>query len=449
MPPGLSLSGNTVSGTPTQPGSYSFTLQIADAAATPAIASKNLGITIDATGTSLAVSSSTLANGSYGGTYSEQLQAIGGTAPYTWSIASGTLPPGLAISGNTISGTPTQAGSFSFTLQVTDGAAVPVAASREFSITIDKVLLSVTATSITKPPGFANPAFTATYSGFVNGDDASVISGAPSFDCPATVSSPVGSYGIIVSQGSLTAANYRFAFVNGTLNIAELGTDSAGRTIAPVSLAASSDARLDIDAGTLMTDASGKPITGALTLSTTSYGAGSAPPPSVNSRRTANGNALVSLGASIDLALSSGGLSVKTITPPMRVTLTIPASYAAPGTTVEYYSFDGSKWQKEGTATVNADGTVEMLVGHLSIWAVAKFQLPSGKIVPNDTTTAITINDALRALRIAVGMITPTESDLANGDVAPLVNGSPAPNNKINVGDAIVILQKSLGIVGW
>ena len=90
-----------------------------------------------------------------------------------------------------------------------------------------------------------------------------------------------------------------------------------------------------------------------------------------------------------------------------------------------------------------------MQVGHLSIWAVATFkQLPSGKIA-SDGVSTVTIADALRALQIAVGLFAPTDADLANGDVAPLVEGRPSPNGSINVGDAIVILQRSLGIVKW
>jgi hypothetical protein len=54
--------------------------------------------------------------------YSLGLQATGGTAPYTWSITSGTLPDGLNIdpSTGTISGAPTTSGSFSFNVGVQD-----------------------------------------------------------------------------------------------------------------------------------------------------------------------------------------------------------------------------------------------------------------------------------------------------------------------------------------
>ncbi len=56
------------------------------------------------------------------------LQAGGGTAPYSWQVREGTLPPGLALSGGAISGTPTAAGTYYFTLAATDSS-TPIAAS--------------------------------------------------------------------------------------------------------------------------------------------------------------------------------------------------------------------------------------------------------------------------------------------------------------------------------
>ncbi|GIG87380.1 fibronectin type III domain-containing protein [Plantactinospora endophytica] len=58
--------------------------------------------------------------------YSVQLTAAGGTMPYTWSVSAGTLPPGLTLGPSTglLSGTPTTAGSFTFTVQLTDASGV-------------------------------------------------------------------------------------------------------------------------------------------------------------------------------------------------------------------------------------------------------------------------------------------------------------------------------------
>ena len=54
--------------------------------------------------------------------YSDQLTVTGGTSPFTWSVSAGTLPPGLTLGASTglLSGTPTTAGTYSFTVKVTD-----------------------------------------------------------------------------------------------------------------------------------------------------------------------------------------------------------------------------------------------------------------------------------------------------------------------------------------
>lgn len=62
------------------------------------------------------------------------LAATGGKAPYSWSINSGALPGGLALSGNTVGGTPSAAGTFTFGLQVTDAAGGTATASGTIGI---------------------------------------------------------------------------------------------------------------------------------------------------------------------------------------------------------------------------------------------------------------------------------------------------------------------------
>ena len=61
----------------------------------------------------------------------------------------------------------------------------------------------------------------------------------------------------------------------------------------------------------------------------------------------------------------------------------------------------------------------------------------------------VTIADALLALRIAAGVMTPTASDLIHGDVAPLVSGKPQPDGRIDIGDVVVILRKAVGLTSW
>ena len=78
-----------------------------------------------------------LQGGTPGVAYSETISAQGGTSPYTFSVAPSSLPDGLSLAGSTgvISGTPTTAGTSSFTIEVTDvnGAA----GSQEFTIIVE------------------------------------------------------------------------------------------------------------------------------------------------------------------------------------------------------------------------------------------------------------------------------------------------------------------------
>ena len=76
--------------------------------------------------------------GTQGVAYSRTLSALGGTAPYTYAITSGVLPAGLSLSGNSISGTPTVFGTFSFAVTATDATAAPgpYSGTRTYSLVI-------------------------------------------------------------------------------------------------------------------------------------------------------------------------------------------------------------------------------------------------------------------------------------------------------------------------
>ncbi len=87
---------------------------------------------------SLAIDGSILGSAMNGTAYTSTDHAAGGTLPYTWSVSSGQLPPGLAVTGTTgnISGTPTANGAFNFTLKVADSSSTQQTASAPYTITI-------------------------------------------------------------------------------------------------------------------------------------------------------------------------------------------------------------------------------------------------------------------------------------------------------------------------
>ncbi len=148
-----------------------------------------------------------------------------GVAPITLTA---TASSGLPVSYTVISGPATVNGN---TLTITGAGSVTVEANQagdeqwlpappvDDTFTVDPAVLTVTANSATMTYGGTLPTFTASYSGFVNGDTQGVLSGAPSLTTTATSQSPVGNYPITAAQGTLSAQNYAFAFVNGTLTI--------------------------------------------------------------------------------------------------------------------------------------------------------------------------------------------------------------------------------------
>jgi cytochrome c peroxidase len=69
--------------------------------------------------------------------------------------------------------------------------------------------------------------------------------------------------------------------------------------------------------------------------------------------------------------------------------------------------------------------------------------LPDGSFQGNGVVEVV---DALKALRIALGIVTPTPEERLHGDVAPLAGGFPAPDDRIDMADALVILRKAVGL---
>lgn len=135
LPNGLILnaSSGTISGTPTTVGTFNFTVRVSDAIG--ATASKALSITV---ATPLSITTTAMPGGSVGVTYSQNVSATGGTPPYSWSISAGSIPTGLSLNANSglISGMPSVAGIFNFTVRVS-GSVAGESASKALSINID------------------------------------------------------------------------------------------------------------------------------------------------------------------------------------------------------------------------------------------------------------------------------------------------------------------------
>ena len=89
----------------------------------------------------------------------------------------------------------------------------------EGSVGVYKAPLTLTASNLTMTQGSAVPPLTYTLTGFVNGDTAAVVTGAPALTTTVTSATPPGRYYIIPAKGTLAAANYTFQPVNGILTV--------------------------------------------------------------------------------------------------------------------------------------------------------------------------------------------------------------------------------------
>ncbi len=138
LPPGLALDGaaGNIKGTPSTTGTFDFAVAATDSADPPHTATANLSITVEPEAAALTVTTTLLPDARVDATYAATLEAAGGTAPYSWSLVDGFLPPGITLAPDgSLSGTPTVAGSYSATFQVTDGSTPAKTATATIGLT--------------------------------------------------------------------------------------------------------------------------------------------------------------------------------------------------------------------------------------------------------------------------------------------------------------------------
>ncbi|MGQ5341320.1 putative Ig domain-containing protein [Xanthomonas arboricola] len=159
LPAGITLDGSSgaLTGTPGSVGSFSFSVTATDSTTgTPSQATRSYTLTIAAP--PIVVAPSTLPAATRGTAYSQTLSASGGTAPYTYALASGTLPAGITLASNgTLSGTATVEGSFNVTVTATDAGSFT--GNQAYTLTVAGPNLVLPASTL--PAGTAGQAYSA------------------------------------------------------------------------------------------------------------------------------------------------------------------------------------------------------------------------------------------------------------------------------------------------
>ncbi|MBZ5524489.1 MAG: DUF11 domain-containing protein, partial [Acidobacteriia bacterium] len=203
--------------------------------------SANATVTVaQPTVTALTVAPASATYGNSTATLSATLKdSLGAAVPgKTISFTFNAAPAGSAVTDAngvasvTVSLTGINAGTYAISASFA-GDANTQAASGSANLVVNPAVLTITAGNASRLYGDPNPAFTFTFSGFVNGETAAVLTGSPTCTTVADPTSAVGTYPITCAVGTLSAANYTFTFVNGTLTVTPapltVTADSASR----------------------------------------------------------------------------------------------------------------------------------------------------------------------------------------------------------------------------
>jgi hypothetical protein len=136
MPQTYGCCGDVIAGTPTAAGAYRFTVQVKDGVGDTARQGFSIAVGPPAP-LEITFPATCCPAGSVGASYLQNFFVSGGVGPMTGAISAGALPPGLHLSASppiSITGTPTTAGTFAFTVRITDSTGAQ--ATEHGSITI-------------------------------------------------------------------------------------------------------------------------------------------------------------------------------------------------------------------------------------------------------------------------------------------------------------------------
>ncbi|MBA4136603.1 MAG: hypothetical protein C0518_04725 [Opitutus sp.] len=349
------------------------------------------------------------------------------------------------LSGTPSLTTPAAATSTVGTYAITAAIGTLAASNYQFTfvngtLTVTKATLTITANNASRTYGAANPGFSFTTAGFVNGETAAVLTGAPSLTTTADVSSPAGSYAINATIGTLAATNYQFTFVNGTLTVTKatltITANDASRSYGASNPTFGYTAIGFVNSETIAV------LTGAPSLTTPA----SASSPAGMYAITAAAGTLAA--ANYQFTFVNGTLTVG------KATLTVTAENKARayGAVNPAFTYTVSGYVNGETATVlggspglstSADTT--SAVGTYAITAAAgtlaatnyQFTFVNGTLTVNKATLTITAEDKNRAYGAANPAFTYVVTGYANGESSAVLTGAPALTTTAGVSSVV------------
>jgi hypothetical protein len=434
LPAGLSLSsGGVISGTPTTAGGpTSFTVQVSGGGTDTQV----LAITINA---AVNITTTTLPAGTVGVAYNQTLAATGGTGTYAWSVSAGTLPAGLSLSsGGVISGTPTTANTYSFTVQAVSGGSTDTQA---LSIIISYPAVNITTTTLPNGTvavpysqtllatgGNGTYTWTVTAGSLPTGlslSSAGVISGTPTTAQVASFTVQASSAGLTDTQAlSITIGTVVIPLNIDTTSLPG-GTVGTAYNQTLVASGGSAPYTWTISAGTLPA---------GLSMSTAGVITGTP--------TTANTYSFTARVQDAVAAFDTQALSIViSAVPPTGPTITRLEMTSAPGVAItsanigDNISLVGTNYgAAQGTSTITINGTPVTAVYYWSAGGdKVDFAVPTGATSGN---VVITVSGLTASIPLTIG----------GGGTAPSI-GSITPSTAA-VGQTIVIAGSNFGTSG-
>ena len=340
-PPVLTLPGNlTATATSAAGAVVTFSATATDLVdgTDPVTCTPPSGSTFPIATTTVSCSATDKAGNMSTGTFTVTVQSP--TVPkITWSTPAA-ITYGKALSATQLDATSTVAGTFVYTpaagtvlgaglrtLSVTFTPANPAlysSATVTVSLLVNPAPLTVKAENVRMKYGAALPDFAFRATGFVNGDTAATaLTGAPTLTTTATSQSPVGSYTITASAGTLAAANYTFTFKTGTLTI-EQATLTAAATDASTVYGSPIPTPAYTLSGFVNGDSQATAVTGSPSLSNTATTASTVGSYAID----------ISTGTltstNYKFAFKNGTLTITKATPSINWTTPAPIAYGTP-----------------------------------------------------------------------------------------------------------------------
>ncbi len=300
------------------------------------------------------------------------------------------------------------------------------------TLTVDRVPLTITANDTSRDYGSGNPAFTASYSGLVNSDTSSVVSGLK-LATTATGGSNIGSYTITASGG--TASNYTISRVNGTLTVNRAPLTITANDVSR-SYGAANPTLTASYAGLVNGDTSA--VVSGLSLTTTATSGSSIGDYTITALGgTASNYAISDVNGTLTVTrapLTITANDVSRVYGASNPTLTASYSGLVNGDTSAVVS--GLKLATKATSASNVGGyTITASGGTASNYAISDV---NGTLTVTRAPLTITANDVSRAYGAANPALTASYSGLVNGDTSAVVSGlglSTTATSGSNVGD--------------